>query len=368
MFDDLYTRLISIVNYRVLIFIPPVLSVLMIFLISTRGIPMGIDFQGGTWMDILIDKSLTDDDIMQLRSQLTEYGLEDLKVYQGYDLDSKKKKLTVVTINQVEVENISRILEPYTGRLIGADIATIRLDEKPPIELTDKLEVRLKANIDLVYSENTLTIESLELDSDELESALSYYLGKSITVSLEKKNFNSRTVGPTLGRTFKEQGIKAMVVAFILMGLVIFFAFRDFIPSLAVMQAGISDVIITAGFMSLFQIPLEPASLAALLMLIGYSVDSDILLTARCLRSRKTDVDERLNDAMKTGLTMTGTTLCVMAVIYVVSTTVAEIAILKSIAQILLFGLFADLMTTWFTNAGIMKWYLERSHKKFKTR
>jgi len=62
---------------------------------------------------------------------------------------------------------------------------------------------------------------------------------------------------------------------------------------------------------------------------------------------------------MKTGLTMTGTTFVVMAVILVVSTFVTHLSALTSIASVLLLGLIADVSSTWFMNAGILKWHIE---------
>lgn len=219
------------------------------------------------------------------------------------------------------------------------------------------------------YDDNILTITALEIDASELESALNFYFEEDIALTVKTKNFNIREVGPTLGKTFRDQGVDALIVAFILMAVVIFFAFKDVVPSFAVMLAATCDAILALGAMSLLGIPLEPATLAAILMLIGYSVDSDIVLTAKVLKERMGgSVEDRINSAMKTGLTMTGTTLSVMAVIFVVSSTITQIPTFYNIAAVLLLGLTADLATTWFTNAGILKWHMEsdRRFKKYK--
>lgn len=369
MFDDLYTRLTSKVNYKLLIFIPPAISLLMVVLLLFRGIPLGIDFQGGTWMDIITDKKLSETDLANLEAELQGYGLTDVRVYIGWDIDTRKNKLTVITTSIVQTEDIRGIISPYTGKLFESDIATVKLKDRPPVELREKLTTRFKERVSTDYDDGTLTIVAMQLNEEELESALNFYLDEDLQVSLEKKNYNVRTVGPTLGETFKNQGIKALLMAFVLMAVVIFLAFRDIIPSIAVLQAAICDALITLGAMSILGIPLEPASLAALLMLIGYSVDSDILLTARVLKQRNGDVNERIDNAMKTGLTMTGTTIAVMVVIIIVSSTLTQIATLQSIGSVLLLGLLADLMTTWFTNAGIIKWYVESPRgRRFRLR
>jgi preprotein translocase subunit SecF len=120
------------------------------------------------------------------------------------------------------------------------------------------------------------------------------------------------------------------------------------------------------GLMSIFGIVLEPASLVALIMLIGYSVDTDILLTTRMLKRKRGELDEAVDGALKTGLTMTGTTFVVMVVVLIVSTFFTHLQELTSIASVLLLGLLADVTSTWFMNAGILKWYIEEKGSKTK--
>lgn len=368
MFDNLYSRLTEKVNYKTLIFIPIIISVLMIILLLTRGIPMGIDFQGGTLIEILTDRDIDQLTLSELEGDLLALGLKDLKIYIGGDFETGMNRITVFTTTTVETESVKEIITKYVGELRESDTALIELTKKPPAELGDKLDVRLKERIDLEFNEDTniLKISAIDLDKAELESALGFYLNREVSIDLQRKNCNIGKVEPALGKKFREDGAKAVVISYLLMASVIFFAFRDFIPSIAVMLAATCDALIAAGCMSIFGILLEPASLVALLMLVGYSVDSDILLTARVLR-RKTggEVNKRIDNAMKTGLTMTGTTIAVMLVILLISSILTQIHTLSSIASVLLLGLFADILTTWFMNAGILKWYIEEKGGKF---
>ncbi len=101
-------------------------------------------------------------------------------------------------------------------------------------------------------------------------------------------------------------------------------------------------------------------------MLIGYSVDSDILLTSRVLK-RKGSFDEKVTGAFRTGIIMTTTTFSAVFAMWVVSW-VGGIAIIHEMSQVLLIGLLFDLINTWLTNAGILKWYVTRSSGKFSTK
>jgi len=129
---------------------------------------------------------------------------------------------------------------------------------------------------------------------------------------------------------------------------------------MAVIFAALSDIIIAIGGMSLFGIPLSLASVGALLMLIGYSVDTDILLTTRVLKRREGTINERAIDAMKTGFTMAAAAIGAMVALYLVVVYLMPYAqVLGEIAAVLIIGLVADVMVTWLMNLGILRWYME---------
>jgi preprotein translocase subunit SecF len=121
--------------------------------------------------------------------------------------------------------------------------------------------------------------------------------------------------------------------------------------------------------MDVFGVALTLGTVAALLMLIGYSVDTDILLTTRLLK-RKGELNEKIIDAMKTGLTMTTTTLAALLALFIVSSgsvmSFIRIDIIRDISVVLIFGLIADIVNTWMTNVGILRLYIEKSGMKDK--
>jgi len=369
MFDNIYSTLIRKVPYKVLVFIPIVVSALMLAYMSVNGIPLGIDFKGGTLIEVSTFSGSGNVDLAGLESDLSSLNLEDLRVYSGKDIETGETKVRISTTNVVKLSDVEGILRKYFGDLRESDVATATLSKKSPADLKDKLLVRLRQRIDVSFDEESkmLTLVSMDLDQKELESALKDFTGETVSVSLQERNINIAALHPSLGEKLKNDGLKAAIIGYILMALVVFIAFRNFIPSVAVLLSATCDAVITLGLMSLFGIVLDPASLVALLMLIGYSVDTDILLTSRILKKRKGEVDEGVDSAIKTGLTMTGTTFVVMIVVFIVSTTLTHVATLASIASVLILGLTADVASTWFMNAGILKWYLEERGGKFRT-
>ncbi|WP_370511826.1 protein translocase subunit SecF [Methanothermobacter sp. KEPCO-1] len=169
-----------------------------------------------------------------------------------------------------------------------------------------------------------------------------------------------KSVGPVLSKQALNQIYWAVGFAFLFMSITVFIVFRDPIPSIAVILAAASDIIIAVGGMSAFGIPLSLASVGAILMLIGYSVDTDILLTTRVLKQRKGDINQRALGAMKTGLTMSISAIASMTALYLVTVfLMPEAQVLSNIAAVLIIGLLADIITTWLMNLGILRWYLE---------
>ncbi|MFQ5815140.1 MAG: protein translocase subunit SecF [Candidatus Hydrothermarchaeaceae archaeon] len=168
-----------------------------------------------------------------------------------------------------------------------------------------------------------------------------------------------RSVGPSISARFLREAIKAVLFAFLFMAIVVFIRFRTFVPSMAVVLSAFSDIVTTLAMMVLLGIELSPGTFVALLLLIGYSVDTDILLTTRLLVRKTGTFEERLSGAMKTGLTMNATTMAAVLVILLASTSV----ILKEIAVVILIGLMVDLINTWIQNAGILHWYVTRGGK-----
>jgi len=190
----------------------------------------------------------------------------------------------------------------------------------------------------------------------ELNEYLTSNFGKEISL---------QQISALYGQNLQISAIKAVIYAFLGMAVLVFIIFRSVVPSGAVVLSAFSDIVIAATLMNLFGIALSLGTVAALLMLIGYSIDSDILLTTRLLK-RRGKLDDKIKGAMKTGLTMTTTTIAAIFILFLVSTfaqyvsSFSRIDIISDISAVLLLGLATDLMNTWMLNTGILKWYMGR--------
>jgi len=243
--------------------------------------------------------------------------------------------------------------------LKGGSIASLKLKE--PINSSD-LENLLKASfdsqgvivneIDVVSNRGTdVTVQiGTDLNSTVFENAIR---NKGTIAS-----YNS--IGPVLSEEAMGQIYWAIGFAFLFMSIAVFIIFREPVPSFGVILGAFCDMVIALGGMSLFNIPLTIASIGGLLMLIAYSVDTDLLLTTRLLRRKEGTIISRAQDAMKTGLTMSLTAIAAMLVLYIVTIfLIPEASTLSNIAGVLTIGLIADIPKTWLMNLGILRWYME---------
>ena len=167
-------------------------------------------------------------------------------------------------------------------------------------------------------------------------------------------------MGSSLGENFFKQTSIALVIAFLLMGLVVLIYFRTIIPSLAVILSAASDIVITLAIVNLLGMKLSTAGIAGFLLLIGYSVDTDILLTTKVLKTKTGNIMDKVMVAMKTGLKMSITTIFAVIAALMFSLSVE----IKQIMTIVLIGLLIDLINTWIQNVGLLRWYLEKKSKK----
>lgn len=194
---------------------------------------------------------------------------------------------------------------------------------------------------------------SVEIDS-EVNSTL--VLEEMKALGINTKTSSIETISPALGESFWFQAQIGIMLAFLIMGIIVFVLFRTFVPSMAVILSAASDIIVTLAMMQVFGIKLSLAGLAAILMLIGYSVDTDILLTSRLLKTKGKSLTNKIKSAFRTGITMTGTSIAALAAIYLSSIS----PVIGQIAMILLIGLVTDIIMTWLQNAVILRWYCER--------
>lgn len=285
-----------------------------------------------------------------------------------YVYDRHYKKLLVIPF-LIVVASIAIISVNYavTGELFKKDVSlkggvtvTVLSSEKKVD--ADGLQFELSRELQRDVSVRALTQGSgfiVESEGGEADVGIILESLEARVGKLSSDQYSVQVIGSALSESFLKEAVISLLAAFVLMGIAVLVYFRVIVPSLFVISAAFSDILSTFAVVVLLNERLSTAGIAAFLMLIGYSVDTDILLTTRVLKGSEGSVFQRTIGAIKTGLFLTLTALAatVTAFVFTQSETIRQIMLVLSI------GLVFDMIHTWITNAGVLRWYLESRRK-----
>ena len=208
----------------------------------------------------------------------------------------------------------------------------------------------------------------------KLPGTISDSLGSEIISLLKKQNINEdidlrriEYVGPQIGSELRDDGGTAMLIALAFMMLYIAFRFQSRFAGAAVI-ALIHDVIIVVGLFSLLQIDSDLTGLAALLAVIGYSLNDTIVVSDRIRENIRAMDSEDVNEIINTSLNQTlgrtlvtsMTTLLVLFSLYLLGG-----ELIKNFALALIFGVIVGTYSSIYiaANALIMMG-LSKDHLK----
>ena len=229
--------------------------------------------------------------------------------------------LTLVSLGSLAVKGLNFGLDFTGGALIElnyeqpADLAKVR-GQLAEAGYGDALVQHFGATTDVVVR--------LQGDDPQLGNRLAADLDKVSAEQFSVKRVEF--VGPAVGEELRDQGGLGMLLA--LGGILIYVAFRfQWKFGFGAIVSLIHDVIVTLGVFSFFQIPFDLTVLAAVLALIGYSLNDTIVVFDRIRENfrvlRKADLIENIN------ISTTQTLLRTMA---------TSISTLLAIAALLIFG------------------------------
>ena len=237
---------------------------------------------------------------------------------------------------------------------------TVTISEKLNIEDLEKAleadleDVSIREIYDLITGEQKAVVIETKSEGAYTKEVLENYLGYELT----GENSSFEFTGSTLSESFYKQLLIAILIAFIFMAIVVFIIFRTLVPSAAVIISAFADILMTLVLVNILEIKMSTAGIVAFLMLIGYSVDTDILLTTRILKRSEGSLNERIFGSFKTGMTMTLTSLLAFSIALILVKSFS--IILAQILTILVIGLAFDILNTWITNVSILKWYVNK--------
>lgn len=348
-------------NYKLLAIVPLLLIAISLYFIPS--IKLGVDFQGGTIITLTLPQSM---DAAELQTQLQQEGLDaTVRIFNtniGYKAEIEVQQSKDL-VDADKLKNDFNKLLPEVAYLEVANYQNGGTDQKyvdkhAQLESMANSMFKLAANGKLASGMST---NELEKQFGASYNAVYANYQKTISQPINKyvkySSISVQTVSPALSTHFIGTATNVVIFAIILSLILVFLFFRSIAPSIAVLMGALSDILIAMGAMGLFGIPMTLASFAALLMLVGFSLDTDILLTTRLLK-RKGDLRENAFDAMKTGVTMSVAAIIAFSALFILAT-LTHIPTYYEISAVAIAGLVGDLFATWGINGVMMLHYVE---------
>lgn len=289
---------------------------LAVFFLVTRGLHLSVEFTGGTVLEV-------------------EYA-------QAADLEKARKTIEPMGFGEVQVQNFG------TSRDV-----LVRLPVRPDIKqeqvaglVFDKL---CAAEGGTVQTVSFTTPQGAQGSRPSCTKA-----GGEEPLKLSRTEF----VGPSVGDELASDGLKAL--AFVVIGIVVYLAFRfEWKFGVAGIIANLHDVVIILGFFAFFQWEFSLAVLAAVLAVLGYSVNESVVIFDRVREAfrkyRKLNTREVIDHAItstisRTVITHGSTQLMVLSMLLFGGPTLHYFAVALTIG--ILFGIYSSV----FVAAAIAMW------------
>ena len=287
-----------------------------VFFLATRGLHLSIEFTGGTVLEV-------------------EYA-------QSADLEKTRAAVDTLGFGEVQVQNFGTSHDVLVRLPVRANV---KQTEVAPLVFA----ALCKAESGTMGSKAYTTAQGESVSRPSCTNAAG-----AEPIKLSRTEF----VGPAVGSELASDGAKAL--AFVVIGIMVYLAFRfEWKFSIAAIVANLHDVIIILGFFAFFQWEFSLAVLAAVLAVLGYSVNESVVIFDRIRESfrkyRKLTTPQVIDHAItstisRTIITHGCTQMMVLSMLLFGGPTLHYFAVALTIG--ILFGIYSSV----FVAAAIAMW------------
>jgi preprotein translocase subunit SecF len=288
-----------------------------VFFIATRGLHFSVEFTGGTLVEVAYP--------------------------QAADLAKVRETVDTMKLGEIQVQNFGS----------SRDVL-IRLPARGDAKQADALSQRV---FDVLCQAQGGKVTRKEMVTDKGEAISKPSCANAAGAEMMELK-RSEFVGPSVGSELARDGALALAVTVV--GIMIYLAFRfEWKFSVAGIVANLHDVIIIVGFFAFFQWEFSLAVLAAILAVLGYSVNESVVIFDRIRESfrryRKMNTREVIDHAItstmsRTVITHGSTLMMVVSMLIFGGPTLHYFAVALTIG--ILFGIYSSV----FVAAAIAMW------------
>jgi preprotein translocase subunit SecF len=347
-------------------------------ILAHGGLFYGIDFKGGTVVDVRFAGPPPVDTI---RNGVTQQGLKNFTIVPVSDPTSPNSN--EVLINLEEEGQGSEALDAGKTAILnalhttlgagepgkqdfnaaGADTIAEVLTRKDPLALGAAAGDRYKQLAQQLTQFRDRNQRGIITDLGQLSSSGA---NANVIAALRDSFFTStfaiinvEIVGPKVGSELRRQAV--VVTLYALAGMLVYIAFRfEWVYGAAAVLAVFHDVLITLGLFSIFHFEISLTVIAALLTLVGYSMNDTIVIfdrireNARLMRREpfKAIVNRSINQTLSRTILTSGLTFLTVLVLFLMGGQVLRAFSFALVVGILVgtyssFGIAAPLVVGW---------------------
>ena len=343
------------------------------------GLRYGIDFKGGTNVDVRFAQPPNVD---KLRSGLVEQGLGNTEIQSISDIANPSSNEVLIFVegktqddsdldaSRVKVlkalnatYGVASSSKPDLNVATPSSLAAF-LSEKDPLFLSlnagDRYQQLAKKILD--YRDKVANGVLTNLDDLSKADGVTPPVLSAIKSSFALGPFairNVEIVGPKVGAELRSQAI--LVTLYALGGMLVYIAFRfELVYGAAAVLAVFHDVLITLGFFSLLHFEISLTVIAALLTLVGYSMNDTIVIFDRIRENNRLlrrepfadVVNKSINQTLSRTILTSGLTFLTVLVLFLMGGQVLRAFSFALVVGIVVgtyssFGIAAPLVVAW---------------------
>jgi preprotein translocase subunit SecF len=287
-----------------------------VFFLATKGLHFSVEFKGGTVME--------------------------LKYPHAADQEKIRRKLETIGYEQPEVTSFG-----------NAQDIMLRLPIIKAVSGATGSQTVFNA-LCLAEEGASKAIDTITAKGEHVARTGCFNAAGAEVLTLQKVEF----VGPQVGDELAQDGLNALVM--VVLGVMIYLAIRfEWKFAVAAIIANLHDVVIILGFFAFFQWEFSLTVLAAVLAVLGYSVNESVVIFDRIRenfrKQRKSSVTEVIDSAItstisRTIITHGCTQMMVLSMLFLGGQTLHNFAIALTIG--ILFGIYSSV----FVAAAIAMW------------
>ena len=355
------------------------LAVILWSIPAIHGLNFGVDFAGGTEMEVKFAKPVDPGDI---RKAVEALDFKDASVQTYGAPDEHTFLIRVGRIALLTEADVQRVVDQVQTKFPGqveswsfnpeiGDKIDFQFKQSPPADALRAAVEGAGVKVRDVRDEAGLTAGTRSFAvitqgiQDKVERELpSHFVGASPEVR------RVEYVGPAVGRELRNQGFKAILYAMAL--IVVYVGLRfDFRFSPGVIIAIVHDAIVTLGYFAFSGREFNLTSIAVILTVVGYSVNDTVVVYDRIRENQGKLKGRSLGDIVNISINeVFGRTLLtsVATALSLVGLLVYGVGTIFDFSFAMLVGIVSGTYSTWFIAAPMTIWLEERAERKKNAR